>query len=240
MSRSYISEWVSMSKESVLIIEDDPDIVEFVQYNLEREGFRVFTADNGETGLHEATTRLPSLILLDLMLPGIDGIEVCRRLKQAKATQLIPLVMLTAKGEESDVVLGLGLGADDYVTKPFSPKELIARLQAVLRRSTKDRSETKDERLRIGPLIIDPTRHEVLLNGEAIPFTLAEFRLLQTLASSPGRVFTRDQLLDRITGGDAVVIDRNVDVHVRSIRKKLEDEGDLILTVRGVGYKCKG
>ncbi len=228
----------TMAKESILIIEDDPDIVELVQYNLEREGFRVVAALDGEHGLKEAMQRKPALVLLDLMLPGIDGLEVCRLLKQREETSGSAVIMLTAKGEESDVVLGLELGADDYVTKPFSPKELVARVRAVLRRG-KRKAVGQPNRLDVGGVSLDAERHEVRVHGELIYFTRAEFRLLWTLVNQPGRVFTRNELVDRITAGESFILDRNVDVHVSAIRKKLLDQGDLVQTVRGVGYKCK-
>jgi DNA-binding response OmpR family regulator len=229
-----------MPKESLLIIEDDPDIVELVQYNLEREGFRVQSARDGERGLQEASANHPSLILLDLMLPGMEGLEVCRALRQNRNTKRIPLVMLTAKGEETDIVLGLEMGADDYVTKPFSPKELAARVRAVLRRTdSKNASDPDAARIQHGPLLIDTERYQAWLHGKALNLTLSEFRLLQALASCPGRVFTRDQLVERITAGECIVTDRNVDVHISSLRKKFGDDEDLIVTVRGVGYKCR-
>ena len=228
-----------MDKTTILIIEDDPDIVELLQYNLEREGFAVLAAAEGEAGLTVAMERQPALVLLDLMLPGVDGLEVCRRLKQEAVTRALPVIMLTAKGDETDIVLGLGLGADDYVTKPFSPKQLIARIRAVLRRGpVRDTAETP-ECIQHGPLLVDSSRHEVRVDGQPVALTLSEFRLLQALVGNPGRVFTRDQLLDRITKGESVIIDRNVDVHVRAIRRKLGDHGGLIVTVRGVGYKCR-
>ncbi len=229
----------AMPKESLLIIEDDPDIVELVQYNLEREGFRVQAARDGERGLQEASSSHPSLILLDLMLPGMEGLEVCRHLRQNRNTRRIPLVMLTAKGEETDIVLGLEMGADDYVTKPFSPKELAARVRAVLRRHEAASTEPESARLEMGPLLIDSERYQAWLHGKLLSLTLSEFRLLHALATSPGRVFTRDQLVERITAGECIVTDRNVDVHISSLRKKFGDDGDLIVTVRGVGYKCK-
>jgi DNA-binding response OmpR family regulator len=228
-----------MANNTILIVEDDPDIVELVRYNLGREGFVLLEANNGEAGLQIAASRSPDLILLDLMLPSIGGLEVCRRLKARESTRTIPIIMLTAKGAESDIVLGLGLGADDYVTKPFSPRQLVARIGAVLRRGGGAPPEPP-ERVEHGPFSIDATRHEVRLEGTPMTFTLAEFRLLQALVAHPERVFTRDQLLDRITQGRSVIIDRNVDVHVRSIRKKLGRHGDRIVTVRGVGYKCQG
>ncbi len=224
--------------ETVLIIEDESDIVELIQYNLERDGFSVVAAKNGEAGLQEAYRRRPSLIILDLMLPGIQGMEVCRRLRQREDTRNIPLIILTAKSEESDIVVGLEMGADDYVTKPFSPRELLARVKAVLRRAQGSEKEPPNL-IQRGGITIDPWRHEVLVGERPVALTLAEFRLLQTLASHPGRVFTRDQLLDSITEGRAIIIDRNVDVHIRSIRKKLHLKEDPIATVRGVGYKFR-
>jgi two-component system alkaline phosphatase synthesis response regulator PhoP len=230
----------AMAKQTILIIEDDTDIVELVQYNLERDGLALLVANDGEAGLTVARERLPALILLDLMLPGMEGLEVCRHLKRDTATSSIPLIMLTAKGDETDIVLGLGLGADDYVTKPFSPKQLIARIRAVLRRGVpREVTPTPLHRLRQGALTVDADRHEVRVDGEPVSLTVAEFRLLHTLAAHPERVFTRDQLLDKITKGESVIIDRNVDVHVRAIRKKLGVHGDCIVTVRGVGYKCR-
>jgi two-component system phosphate regulon response regulator PhoB len=228
-----------MARKRVLIIEDDPDIVELVQYNLEREGFDVVAAGDGESGLAQAKRVEPQLVLLDLMLPGIGGLDVCRSLKQNAATSLVPIIMLTAKSEESDVVLGLELGADDFIPKPFSPRELVARIRAVLRRFERESQAAESSRLVLDGVTLDATRHEVLVDGEPVTFTRAEFRLLWTLARRPGRVFTRNDLIDTITGGDAIILDRNVDVHVSAIRKKLGRHGDLIGTVRGVGYKLR-
>ena len=228
-----------MPKETILVIEDDSDIVEIIQYNFEREGYRVITASNGEKGLETAISKKPSLIILDLMLPGLDGIEVCKRLRTNAETRSIPIVMLTAKGEESDIILGLGVGADDYVTKPFSPKELLARITAVLRRGDLKQDSPAPSRLERGPITIDPARFEVYLKGQPIAFTLTEFKILSILAANPGRVYTRTLLLDRIQGGDAFVDDRNIDVHIRSIRRKLGDFAESIITVRGVGYKFR-
>jgi len=225
-----------MEKSQVLIIEDDPDILELIQYNLGREGFEVSAATTGEEGLSKARRDKPDLILLDLMLPGTPGLEVCKRLRDRRETSGTPLIMVTAKGEESDIVLGLELGADDYVTKPFKVRELLARIRAVLRRAERGDSGGRD-RIERGPLVIDNTRHEVTLDGEEVQLTLAEFRLLRGLAADPGRVFTRDQLVHRITAGGYQIAERNVDVHIAAIRRKLGDAGDLIVTVRGVGYK---
>lgn len=230
---------VGMNKPKVLVIEDEPDIIELLQYNLEREGFRVFTARDGLSGLKEATARRPALIILDLMLPGVDGLEVCRLLRSKKESENTPIIMLTAKSEESDKVLGLGIGADDYITKPFSPKELVARARAVLRRMAVTDNTQRQQRIEVGPLTVDPDRHEVSLGGKPINLTAAEFRLLRMLASSPGRVFTREQLLEKITGGESIVLDRNVDVHIGAIRKKLGNSDEWITTIRGVGYKFK-
>lgn len=225
----------------ILLIEDEADISELIQFNLERHGFKVRAAANGEDGLKMAAAQVPQLMLLDIMMPGCDGLTVLRRVRENAATKNVPVIMLTAKGEESDIVVGLELGADDYMTKPFSPRELVARVKAMLRRvddSVKPAASAGD-RLSVGPISIDGDRHEAWLNGKTLAFTLAEFNLLKTLVSRPGRVFTRDQLLEKITGGETYVIDRNVDVHVRAIRKKLDSEAEWIQTVRGVGYKCR-
>lgn len=225
--------------EKILVIEDETDILEVIAYNLKREGYDVVTSTSGEDGLEKIEKTKPNLVVLDLMLPEVDGIELCRKLKSDPVTQGIPVIMVTAKGEESDVVLGLGVGADDYVTKPFSPRELTARVKAVLRRS-KARGETdRRERISFEGVVIDPQRHEVRVDDEAILLTATEFRLLHFLASHPGRVFTRDHLLTRVIGDDAIVIDRNIDVHVRAIRKKLGGRRELIETIRGVGYRFK-
>jgi len=226
-------------KRDILIIEDDRDIVELLQYNLERERYEVRAATSGEAGLDEARRLLPSLILLDLGLPGIQGLEVCRLLKLREPTADIPIIMLTARGEESDVVVGLEVGADDYVTKPFKVREVIARIRAVLRRSRGGEQPRDSDKIIVGPIEIDSGRHEVQVSGRLVEFTLAEFRLLKALAMNAGRVLTRDQLLGDITAGTAFIIDRNVDVHIRSIRKKLGAVRNVISTVRGVGYKMQ-
>jgi len=228
-----------MAREKIVVIEDEPDIREVIEYNLLRDGYQVATAADGETGLELARSWSPSLVLLDLMLPGLDGIEVCRRLKNDAMTRAIPVIMVTARGEESDVVLGLGIGADDYVTKPFSPKELLARVKAVLRRGPLREERESRERLVHDGVVIDSTRHDVSVDGKSEPFTATEFRLLHFLASHPGRVFTRDHLLSRVIGEDVMITDRNIDVHVRAVRKKLGQYRDLIETVRGVGYRFK-
>lgn len=227
-----------MKGNSIVVIEDEPDILDVIQYNLVREGYDVFASTNGEEGLALIKREKPAMVLLDLMLPGKDGLEICRELKKDERTKTIPVVMVTAKGEESDVVLGLGIGADDYVTKPFSPRELMARVKAVMRRSRNGAdTEASPERIQRDGLVIDKARYEVTVDGESISLTSTEFRLLYFLATHPSRVYTRDQLLNRVVGEDVIVIDRNIDVHVRSIRKKLGPYRDLIKTVRGVGYR---
>ncbi len=226
-----------MKREQIVVIEDENDILDVIEYNLAREGYRVRAFRDGEEGLEGVRRHAPDLVLLDLMLPGLDGIEVCRRLKQDPLTRSIPILMVTAKGEESDVVLGLGVGADDYVTKPFSPKELVARVAAVMRRGPLKEDRGAGERLSFDGLVVDVGRHEVTVDGAPISFTATELRLLHFLASHPGRVFTRDHLLSRVIGEDAVVLDRNIDVHIGALRKKLGRHRDRIETVRGVGYR---
>ena len=228
-----------MTREQILVIEDEADLREVLAYNFTREGFQVSTAANGTEGLRLAREKKPDLILLDLMLPDLDGLEVCRRVRAEPDLATTAIIVVTAKGEETDIVIGLGIGADDYVAKPFSVKELIARARAVLRRGTQTADDDPRQPLRRGPVAIDPGRHEVRVDGDAIKFTATEFRLLQFLARRPGRVYERDVLLRRVLGDDAIRVDRNIDVHVRSIRKKLGRHRDLIETVRGVGYKFR-
>lgn len=225
-----------MDAKKVVVIEDDPDILELIEYNLRREGFEVATATSGRSGLSAIGREKPDIVLLDLLLPGLDGLDVCRRLRSVETTRDVPVIMVTARGEERDVVEGLAAGADDYVHKPFSPRELIARVQAVLRRGPL-RERDPERRLVRGALEIDPVKHRVKVDGRSLELTPTEFRLLQVLASHPGRVFTRPQLVDRAIGDRVVVIDRNVDVHVRAVRKKLGAHRDLIETVRGIGYR---
>lgn len=229
----------TMKPERILIIEDEPDIGEVIEYNLAREGFRVTVVADGDEGYRRILKESPDLVLLDLMLPGMDGLEVCRRLKEDPVTRVIPMIMVSAKGEESDVVLGLGMGADDYIPKPFSPKELVARVRAVLRRSRSGAQVAVSERVTRNGLTVDASRHEVVVAGERVDFTATQFRLLHFLASNPGRIFTRDQLLSRVIGEAATVTDRNIDVHVRAVRKKLGEHRNVIETVRGVGYRFR-
>lgn len=228
-----------MTRQKIVVIEDEADILEVIQYNLAREGYSVLTSKDGEEGLAVVQREEPDLVLLDLMLPGLDGIEVCRRLKADARTRRIPIIMVTAKGEESDIVLGLGVGADDYVVKPFSPKELAARVRAVLRRGPLREDGAAGERVVRGDVVIDSGRHQVWAGATQVTMTATELRLLHFLASHPGRVFTRDQLLDRVIGQDAEVIDRNIDVHIRAIRRKVGEQRDIIETIRGVGYRFR-
>ncbi len=228
-----------MGRERILVVEDEPDIAHVLDYNLTRDGYRVEVASEGDEALDRIVADAPDLVLLDLMLPGMDGLEICRRVKEDPVTREIPVIMVTAKGEESDVVLGLGLGADDYISKPFSPRELLARVRAVLRRGRVRGEESRQDRVVRNGVVVDAIRHEVLVDGDPVSFTATQFRLLHVLASNEGRAFTRDQLLSRVIGEHATVTDRNIDVHVRTIRKKLGEHRDLIETVRGVGYRFR-
>jgi len=227
----------TMSRGTVLVIDDERDLIELVRYNLQNEGFEVLAARDGESGVREALDRKPDLVLIDLMLPGIDGLEVCHRLRSDERTSRIPLIMLTAKSSEADRVVGLELGADDYVTKPFSPRELAARVKAVLRRAS-GRQEPSDV-IRRGTLEIDLARHEVSCGDLTVVLTATEFRLLHLLASRPGRVFSRGELIDGALGRDVAVLDRTIDVHVVALRKKLGKCGIWIETVRGFGYRFR-
>ena len=225
-----------MKSHKVVIVEDEADIREVIEYNLRREGYRTSSVADGEQALQLIRDTLPDLVLLDLMLPGLDGLEVCQRLKSDSATRHIRIIMVTAKGEERDILMGLDLGADDYLSKPFSPKELLGRIRAVLRRGLLQEEQASAQRLVRGPMLIDSERHQVQLDRRPVVLTATEFRLLHFLATHAGRVFTRDQLLSRIIGENASVVDRNIDVHVRAVRKKLGKHRDLIHTVRGIGY----
>jgi two-component system alkaline phosphatase synthesis response regulator PhoP len=227
-----------MAHESILAVEDDEDILQLLKYNLTKEGYRVTTVTSGEDGWQIARSAAPDLVLLDLMLPGIDGLEVCRRLKTDSKTGQVPIIMLTAKGEEADIVTGLELGADDYITKPFSTRVLLARVRTVLRRRSAAPPQ-EDALLKIHELVIDPGRHEVLLRGQALDLTATEFRLLHLLARRPGWVLTRANIVEGLHGNDYPVTDRAVDVKIVALRKKLGSAADYIETVRGVGYRFK-
>ncbi len=227
-----------MAVGRILVVDDEEDILELIRYNLEREGYRLTCETSGEEALRSARSQIPELILLDLMLPGVDGLEVCRLLKKDPKTEHIPIIMVTAKGEEADIVTGLELGADDYVTKPFSPKVLTARVRTVLRRKSAE-PVTEDSTITIHDLVINPGRHEVLAAGKSVELTFTEFRILHFLARRSGWVFTRAQIVDAARGDDVIVTDRSVDVHVVSLRRKLRTCGKYVETVRGVGYRFK-
>lgn len=226
-----------MAKERILVVDDEEDLLELIRYNLSKEGYRVTCVGTGEDALREARANPPDLIVLDLLLPHVDGLEVCKLLKNDARTRHLPIVMLTAKGEEADMVAGLELGADDYITKPFSPRVLIARVRAVLRR--KSEPPGPDAAIQVRELVIHPGRHEVLAAGKPLTLTLTEFRLLHFLAQRPGWAFSRSQIVDAVKGDDYPVTERSVDVQVVGLRKKLGALGDYIETVRGVGYRFK-
>ncbi len=227
-----------MANEHILAVEDEEDILELVRYNLEKEGYRVTGVVSGEEALRRARSQPPDLIVLDLMLPGMDGLTVCRELKQDAKTRDLPIIILTAKGEEADIVAGLELGADDYVTKPFSPRVLLARVRAVLRRRRTEPPAESDS-LEIHGMVIHPGRHEVLVQGRPVDLTATEFRLLAFLTRRPGWVFTRSQIVQGVQGEDYAVSERAVDVQIVGLRKKLGPAGQYIETVRGVGYRLK-
>jgi two-component system alkaline phosphatase synthesis response regulator PhoP len=228
-----------MATETILIVEDDKNILELVKFNLESEGFRILTSSKGNAGLEVALKERPSLVILDLMLPEMNGLEICKTLKRNERTSLIPIIMLTAKGTESDKVVGLELGADDYITKPFSPRELVARVKAVLRRS---QEKAPEEVLRTGTIELDVTKHELRLKGKPVEITAKEFELLHVLICAPGRVLTREMLLSKVWGYEnAVNIEtRTVDMHIGQLRKKLGKEAERIVTVKSVGYRFDG
>ncbi len=226
-----------MAKGLVLVIDDEADLIELVRYNLEKEGYRVLGAADGESGCARAVDEKPDAIVVDLMLPGMDGLEVCRMLRASNATSGTPIIILTAKASESDRVVGLEIGADDYMTKPFSPRELAARIKALLRRSAGYGRPPAP--LRHGSLTIDPASHSVHCGGRAVELTATEYRLLQFLASHPGFVYSRAALIDGALGRDVTVLERTVDVHIMSLRRKLGRCGACVETVRGFGYKFR-
>lgn len=227
-----------MTRNRVVVIEDEGDILELILYNLGQAGFSVEGASSGEAGLKILSESRRDLVVLDLMLPGMSGLEVCRRLRSQDATRSIPILVVSAKGEESDIVSGLEAGADDYVTKPFSPKILVARIRAVLRRSGAT-PPTEDAVVHVHDLVIDPGRFRASLNDSALHLTAGEFRLLHFLARHPGWVFTRYQIVNGVRGDDYMVTDRAVDVQITGLRKKLGRHSEYIETVRGVGYRFK-
>ncbi|MDR0993007.1 MAG: response regulator transcription factor [Verrucomicrobiota bacterium] len=227
-------------KETILIIEDERDIRELLKFQLQQEGFKIETAESGEQALRILKTSKISLILLDLMLPGMDGLEICQRLKAKPKTRDIPIIILTAKSSETDIIKGLGLGADDYVGKPFSAKVLVARIRTVLRRPSTLKTDTPvGPVLQVGDLLIDPSRHKAEIKGKDINLTHTEFRILQILAANPGYAFPRQQIVDHIRGESYAVTERIIDVQIVSLRKKMGSLADWIETVRSVGYRFK-
>lgn len=225
-----------MNKQRVLIIEDDRDIVEMLEYHLQEAGYETVSALNGEGGVATAIKERPDLIILDIMLPIIDGFEVCRTLKKDDTVANIPIIILSAKSQETDKIIGLELGADDYVTKPFSPRELIARTKAILRRGL---GQQAGNRIKRGDIVIDRTKHKVMVGGRDVSLTLTEFKLLEFMARRPGVVYSRSQILDAVSGEDAMVYDRTVDAHIKSLRHKLGADKDYIETVWGAGYRFR-
>jgi two-component system alkaline phosphatase synthesis response regulator PhoP len=222
---------------TILVIDDEPELVKLLDYNLSKAGYLVLSAKDGESGLAAARKHAPDAIILDVMMPGLDGWEVCKRLRQDPSTSALPLLMLTAKADEGDRVLGLELGADDYVTKPFGVRELLARVKALLRRS--EVASTSPEVLKAGKIVIDSSRRTVTASGKPVALTATEFNLLKALAERGGRVISREDLLSLARGDDVAVMDRTVDVHVAALRKKLGKQGEMVETVRGVGYRLK-
>ncbi|SNX52776.1 response regulator transcription factor [Thermoanaerobacterium sp. RBIITD] len=226
--------------QTILVIEDEAHILELLRYNLEAQGYNVILTDNGKDGIEKCVENTPDLVLLDLMLPDIDGLDVCKNIKRNEQLKNIPIIMLTAKSEEFDKVLGLELGADDYITKPFSIRELLARIKVVLRRSKNDKDV--DEIIKFGDILIDTEKHIVYKSGEILDLTLKEFELLKLLSQNIGKVLTRDYLLDKVWGYEYAGETRTVDVHIRHLRKKIEDDDKspiYIETVRGIGYKLR-
>jgi DNA-binding response OmpR family regulator len=226
-----------MKKGTILVIDDEKDLIELVRYNLENDGFDVIAATDGQSGLDVVKKHRPDLVVLDLMMPGLDGLQVCQQLRADPRSARIPLIMLTAKATEADRIIGLELGADDYITKPFSPREVIARVKALLRRM--NARDENQQVIRCGDLTIDLSGHEVSFRGQRISLTATEFRILEFLAARPGRVFSRDEIIDAALGNDTAVFDRTIDVHITAIRRKLGAGGDYIETVRGFGYKLR-
>lgn len=222
--------------QKIVVVEDEDDIVAIITYNLQREGYTTFASGRGDEALNMIRKERPDLVVLDLMLPGMDGLSVCQQLKTDPATRAIPIIIVSAKAEDFDVVIGLGMGADDYLAKPFSPRELVARIKVALRKAPM--ADTRDPlRLVYDELVIDSIRHETFVGGELVKFTAKEFKLLHQLASNPRRAFTREQLISGAFGQEVHIVDRNVDVHIASLRSKLGSAAEMIETVRGIGYR---
>ncbi|NNM67464.1 MAG: response regulator [Spirochaetales bacterium] len=230
-----------MGYGKILVVEDNPDILELVAYNLETEGYDVLRAMTGENGLAKVSSQKPDLLILDVMLPGINGLDVCRKLKQNEATRNMPILLLTAKSEDADIISGLEIGADDYITKPFSPKVLIARVRLALRRVSEEPSSAANENiLQIHDIVLDTVRYGVTVEGSPVNMSATEFAILKHLMSNPGWVFSRNQIIDAVRGGNYPVTERSVDVQILGLRKKLGSQGVHVETVRGVGYRFRG
>jgi two-component system phosphate regulon response regulator PhoB len=228
-----------MPKPKILVIEDDRALAKVLEYNLLQSGYEAILSSDGQDGLYQARSKSPSLILLDLMIPVMDGLEVCKRLRASQETRDLPIIMLTAKSEETDQVVGYNVGADDYVTKPFSVKVLMERIKSLLRRDQLRQTAEGEEVISRQGVTIDRVKYRTTLHGDPIELTPSEFRLLETLIRQPGRAFDRTELVDSALGSDAMVLERTIDVHIRSLRKKFGDHADLIETVRGVGYRFR-
>ena len=225
-----------MAKATLLVVEDELAIYELIRFNLEKEGYQVYGVSRGEEAVPETSRLHPDLLILDIMLPGMDGIDICKRLRMKEETRELPILMVTAKNDDSDVILGLELGADDYITKPFSPKVLVARVRALLRRKRdKQNDQRPEKRISIHNINIDPQRHSVEQNGESLNLSLTEYQILEFLARNPGWVFSRSQIITNIKGDDYPVTERSIDVQILNIRKKLKESGSCIETVRGIG-----
>jgi two-component system phosphate regulon response regulator PhoB len=224
-----------MPSKNILVVEDDRALAGVLEYNLSSEGFNVTCAMDGQDALNQARAKAPDLVLLDVMIPVMDGVQVCRHLRSETATRNTPIIMLTAKGEETDQVVGFSVGADDYVTKPFSVRVLLERVKALLRRN--ERASDLNDMISVGAIAIDRIKHRALLDGKVLDLTPSEFRLLDTLIRQPGRAFDRSELINSALGNDAIVLERTIDVQIRSLRKKLEGSADRIVTVRGIGYR---
>jgi len=227
-----------MARETILVVEDEKDIQELIRFNLERDGYQVILADSAEAARKQLARHTPALLLLDLMLPGESGFDFCRKLRADEQTRNLPVIMATARDEDADIVAGLEVGADDYVTKPFSPRVLLARVRAVLRRRTPEAEDSVDRLVR-GSIEIDRTRHSVKVADQAVALTLSEFRILDLLLRRPGVVFSRYQIVDAVHGADYPVTDRSVDVQIVGLRRKLGEHSELVETVRGIGYRFR-
>jgi len=230
---------LKMTRKSILVVDDEADIRELLTFNLEQEGYQVEAAENGEQALQALRSHRIDLVLLDLMLPGLPGLELCKQLKRSSSLETIPIIMISAKSSETDVIVGLELGADDYITKPFSPKEVVARIKAIFRRVDERRSSDQMDELKFDSLTLNVPRHEVHLDGRELKLTTTEFKILQCLMSRLGHVFTRDELIDFALGKDVSVVDRTIDVHITNLRKKIGSYGAQIESIRSVGYRFK-